>query len=316
MQEGHLPLRGTRTLAEHIYPLSFPCYKNRLQSTLLLIHRMTLCYVSMYLHLFPPYFGFVCTRLERCGVQINVHNQVLDFTTNTNSSDGQFEQSTEFATAQWAKDVQQENGQLRAVLEEFQSATDLIMNTHRSQASQRTTHTYIAMYWYTLYILSVFLYFFLRRAQLLWFHFTYVVNTTRPPNSHRSTARSFSLLGWQTSKWMTRLSKLELETDERVFRERQRSDRLEKELVKVNGQLQEMQAVMQLAIDTDIDRSADDSAAVEMARLKAENVGLREMLGIAGMELDPKGAPVLAEEDEGCGTSKAGQPTANGVLNA
>eukprot|EP00729_Bicosta_minor_P019356 gene19356-18953_t len=208
---------------------------------------MTLCYVSMYLHLFPPYFGFVCTRLERCGVQINVHNQVLDFTTNTNSSDGQFEQSTEFATAQWAKDVQQENGQLRAVLEEFQSAMDLIMNTHRSQ----------------------------------------------------------------TSKWMTRLSKLELETDERVFRERQRSDRLEKELVKVNGQLQEMQAVMQLAIDTDIDRSADDSAAVEMARLKAENVGLREMLGIAGMELDPKGAPVLAEEDEGCGTSKAGQPTSN-----
>ena len=85
---------------------------------------------------------------------------------------------------------------------------------------------------------------------------------------------------------MTRLSKLEAEADERVQRERGRSERLEQELVKANGQLQEMQAVMQLAIDTDVDLASDDTAAREMARLEAENAGLREMMGIAGMEVE------------------------------
>eukprot|EP00039_Didymoeca_costata_P019354 m.337204 g.337204 ORF g.337204 m.337204 type:complete len:200 (+) comp18074_c0_seq1:92-691(+) len=37
--------------------------------------------------------------------------------------------------AQWAKDVQSENGQLRAVLEEFLSTMDLLMDKHRGQVS-------------------------------------------------------------------------------------------------------------------------------------------------------------------------------------
>ena len=97
---------------------------------------------------------------------------------------------------------------------------------------------------------------------------------------------------------MTRLSKLEVESDERVQRERQRSDRLEKELVQANGQLLEMQAVMQLAIETDIDNSKDQAKATEMARLEAENAGLRELMGIAGVEVDANGDSVVEEEGE------------------
>jgi len=120
------------------------------------------------------------------------------------------------SVTQWARDVQGENGQLRAVLEEFQSAMDLIMSKHRSQVRD------------------------LLRDQ-------------------EATERTVDL---------------------KVAQEKEKVVVLEDEVVRLTAKIQEMQAVMHLAVELDTER-ADLTPDADHVRLQTENTMLRELLQIS-----------------------------------
>ena len=89
--------------------------------------------------------------------------------------------------------------------------------------------------------------------------------------------RSLSL----SSQLVKRVNTLQGEADTRVDAASKRSRDAEAELATVKGKMEEMLQVMSLAVTVDNDKAGQ--SVQELERLKVENHGLRELLGIAGI---------------------------------
>jgi hypothetical protein len=74
-----------------------------------------------------------------------------------------------------------------------------------------------------------------------------------------------------TTPYQAKQQETRTEAEKQITHHRLHSEKLEREVVWLTSQIAEMQAVMQVAIDLDTDRTRNTTADAEISRLQAEN---------------------------------------------